>query len=112
MRAAVEADALETIGMHRLFGQQRRNGVRQLDLAAGARPGGFEQLEDPAVEHVATHDRQRARRIGRLGLLDHRGDAAVATFEIIRRDDAVAGSLLALDILHGDQDVAVIAVKR
>jgi hypothetical protein len=43
--AAVKAGALETIGVHWLFLQQRGDRVGQLDLAAGTGAGGFQQFE-------------------------------------------------------------------
>jgi hypothetical protein len=62
----------------------------------------FEQFEDAAVEHVATDDGERARRVFGLGLLDDRADATVATGEIVGGHDAVAAGLVARDFLHGE----------
>src|SRR4029450_11787303 len=69
-RPAVVGRALELVAVDRLLLHQRLDGVRELDLAAGALLGLLELVEDLRREDVAADDRQVRRRILRLRLLD------------------------------------------
>ena len=104
--AAVEARALESEGIHRLFLQQCGDRIGQLDLAPGARPGALQQLEDARVEHVTADHRQRTGRGCRLRLFYNRADPPLPLREIRGSDDAVAGGLLARHVLHRDHACA------
>src|SRR5690606_13417928 len=76
--AGVIAAALEDDAVHRaadpLVGRELLEGVGQLDLAAAARLGLAEYLEDGRVEDVAADDGEVGRRVGGVGLLDQTAD--------------------------------------
>ena len=102
MRAAVEAGALEAVGID-LFGlQQLCDGIGQLDLTAGAAAGLLQQVEDLRAQHVATNHRQITGGILRLRLLHDLRNAALAAVERLGGDNAVAGSLVVRHVLDRD----------
>src|SRR3546814_16043225 len=88
--AAVETGAFETIGQYlALLFQQGLDGVGELDFAAGARRGLFEQLEDSAGQYIAAHHGQVRGSIGRLGFLDHVTDRGTTLVDRRGVDEAV-----------------------
>ena len=65
-------------------------------------PDAADHIEDQRREHVASGDRQIARRILGLGLFDQIDHAeSVAAFRLGLHDAVMAG-LLAWNLLHGD----------
>ena len=92
--------------MHRLLREQGRDGVGELDLAAGARCGALQNVEDAAVQYVAPDHRQIARRHVRPGFFDDAVDPRAAPDERIGIDDAIAAGLCVGYILHRDHAVA------
>src|SRR5690349_7265190 len=61
-RARVVAGALELVRVHGLLRHERLDGIRQLDLAAGAALGLLELVEDLRRQDVPTDDGERRRR--------------------------------------------------
>lgn len=76
--AGVIAAALEDHAVHRaadlLVRRELLEGVGELDLAAAARLGLAQYVEDGGVEYVAPDDRVVRRGVGDVGLLDQVGD--------------------------------------
>src|SRR5690606_12835790 len=105
--AAVEAGTAEAVGVDPVLRQQARDGIGELDLAAGAAAGGFQVLEDRAGQDVAADHGQGARRVFRPGLLDHAPDRTATITEIPGFDDAVAAGLVGRHVLHRDRAHAV-----
>src|SRR5690606_3103182 len=89
LAAAIEAQALELVPENGFLGQQPGDRVGQLDLAARAGPGFFQQVEYPRRQDIAADDRQVRRRVSRLRLLDDAAQAVQAGPEWLRVDDAV-----------------------
>ena len=95
LAAAVVADARERQHVHRLVGEQARDAVRQLDLAAGAALRSLELAEDGRRQDVTPDDGQVRRRVLRARLLDDPRDALRAVRLGLHGHDAVAAGLVA-----------------
>jgi hypothetical protein len=89
LAAAIEALALEAVGIDRLFRHQPGDAVGQLDLAACAAADLRQVIEDARRQHIAAHDREVRRRNGRLRLLDDAADPADLRTLRVDFDDAV-----------------------
>jgi CheY-like chemotaxis protein len=70
----VVAQAVEDDAVDRAAGGELLEGVGQLDLAAPARRGALQRVEDGRIEDGAADDRVGARRVPGRGLLDQPGD--------------------------------------
>src|SRR5207237_8365713 len=103
LAAAVEAPAGEPHGKHAFLGEQSRNRIGELDLAAGAGCDGSEELEDARREHVAADDREVRGRFRGLWLLDDAVDARAVALHPLHRDDAVALGLIARHLFDAEQ---------
>ena len=99
LAAAVVADARERQHVHRLVGEQARDAVRELDLAAGAALRALELREDRRRQDVAADDREVRRRVLPASASRRCASTRCAPRLLgLHGDDAVAAGLL---VRHG-----------
>ena len=99
------------MGVHRLFVQQTRDAVGELDLATGTAADARQMVEHPRHQEITSDDRQRRGRLRGFRLLDDRGDALRHT-PALRRHDAITVGLGARHRLATDHAAATPGVHR
>ena len=102
LRAAVEGAALELEGVTRLRLEQTQDRVGHLDFAARAGLLVRQQVEDLRLQDVAPGDDQVRRRLGRLRLLHHGGDATRPALALADADHAIGRDLILRHFLDRD----------
>src|SRR5690606_27349775 len=94
-----ETCPMETVGTDRVFLQETRNGIGELDLTAATGQGLLQQIEDAGLQNISPNNRHGTWCLGRRWLFHNAAHNAGATIESMGVHYSVTASSLWRNVL-------------